>query len=62
MGSGIAQWLETKKHLVSYHFQYFISYKMYSFLYTLTSLKLGPKLELMTYCSLIGCIFVLYEW
>lgn len=51
-----------KKAFSIYHFQYFIIYKTYSFLYALTSVKLEPKLELMKYCSLIGCIFVLYEW
>ena len=51
-----------KKAFSIYHFQYFIIYKLYSFLYALTSVKLEPKLELMKYCSLIGCIFVLYEW
>lgn len=63
MGDGIAQWLETNKQKAFsiHHLQYFINYKMSSFLYTSTSLKLGPKLQLMAYCSLIGCIFVLYE-
>lgn len=61
MSGGIAQWLGGKKAFNIYHFRYFINYKLYSFLYALTSVKLEPKLELMKYCSLIGCIFVLYE-
>lgn len=61
MSGGIAQWLGGKKAFNIYHFQYFINYKLYSFLYAFTSVKLEPKLELMKYCSLIGCIFVLYE-